>query len=137
MTKLKELERLLGQGQIGRREFLARATAVGALAAVSPAIMSGTAEAATPKQGGTVRFGIGHGSTTDSLDPGTFENAYIWGPAKRDAVAAWAAAKGHTGGGLLTATIAANLPRPPARLTKATRPSSTGGNTSGANRITS
>jgi peptide/nickel transport system substrate-binding protein len=76
MTKLKELERLLGQGQIGRREFLARATAMGALAAVSPAIMSGTAKAATPKKGGTIRFGMGHGSTTDSLDPGTFENAY-------------------------------------------------------------
>ena len=76
MTKLKELERLLGRGQIGRREFLARATALGALAAVSPALLSGTAKAATPKKGGTIRFGMGHGSTTDSLDPGTFENAF-------------------------------------------------------------
>jgi peptide/nickel transport system substrate-binding protein len=67
MTRLKELERLLGQGRIGRREFLARATAMGALAAVSPAILSGTAKAATPKKGGTIRFGMGHGSTTDWL----------------------------------------------------------------------
>jgi peptide/nickel transport system substrate-binding protein len=40
-------------------------------------LMMGTALAATPKKGGTLRLGIGHGSTTDSLDPATYENLYI------------------------------------------------------------
>jgi peptide/nickel transport system substrate-binding protein len=39
--------------------------------------MSGTAHAAEPKKGGHLRVGVGHGSTTDSLDPATFENAFM------------------------------------------------------------
>ncbi len=31
---------------------------------------------AAPKKGGTFKMGIGHGSTTDSLDPATWENAF-------------------------------------------------------------
>ncbi len=61
---------------IDRREFLAAASAVGAAAATA-SIWSGSALAATPKQGGRFRLGLGHGSTTDSLDPATFENLYM------------------------------------------------------------
>lgn len=41
--------------------------------------------AATPKKGGSFRLGVGHGQTTDTLDPATFENgfttnaAFMWG----------------------------------------------------------
>jgi hypothetical protein len=38
--------------------------------------MLNKAEAAEPKKGGTLRAGLGHGSTTDSLDPATFENGF-------------------------------------------------------------
>ncbi len=76
MTKLQELERLLARGKISRREFLARTSALGAVSAISPVLFSGAAVAGTPKQGGTLRVGLGHGSTTDSLDPATFENAF-------------------------------------------------------------
>ena len=38
-----------------------------------------SAFAMTPKKGGTLRVGKGHGQTTDSLDPGTFENGFSVG----------------------------------------------------------
>ena len=37
------------------------------------------ARADEPKRGGTLRLGVGHGSTTDSLDPATFENGFSSG----------------------------------------------------------
>ncbi|MBC6440273.1 MAG: ABC transporter substrate-binding protein [Rhodospirillales bacterium] len=37
------------------------------------------AKAAEPQRGGTLRMGIGHGSTTDSLDPATYENGFTSG----------------------------------------------------------
>ena len=38
---------------------------------------TGTARASEPQRGGTLRIGLGHGSTTDSLDPATFENGFV------------------------------------------------------------
>ena len=35
------------------------------------------ARAAAPKRGGKFRIGIGYGSTTDALDPGTFNDTYM------------------------------------------------------------
>jgi peptide/nickel transport system substrate-binding protein len=54
---------------------LATGVAAGAMAA-GLSIAPGMARAA-PKKGGTLRLGIGHGSTIDSLDPATFENLYM------------------------------------------------------------
>lgn len=71
MSKLKELEFLLEKGKIDRREFLARASALGIAAAVSPALLATKARAATPKKGGRFRLGLSGASTTDSLDPST------------------------------------------------------------------
>ncbi|MDH3472251.1 MAG: ABC transporter substrate-binding protein [Rhodospirillales bacterium] len=76
MANLAELERLLRAGRIGRREFLARASLLGAASLVAPSLMSASARAAGPKKGGHFRVGLGHGSTTDTLDPATFENGY-------------------------------------------------------------
>ncbi|HSH42929.1 MAG TPA: ABC transporter substrate-binding protein [Arenicellales bacterium] len=76
MSEFKRLEHLFSQGKIGRREFMARASALG-LAAAVPSFMSPSAYAATPSKGGTLRIGIGHGSTTDTLDPATYENLYM------------------------------------------------------------
>ena len=70
MSKLRELEALFTKGKITRREFLAQASALGLMAAVSPALLSTPAHAATPKKGGRFRLGVAGGSTTDSLDPG-------------------------------------------------------------------
>jgi peptide/nickel transport system substrate-binding protein len=71
MSKLKELEHLLSQGRISRREFLARASALGLTVAASSALSSTSARAAAAKRGGRVRLGSAGGSTTDSMDPGT------------------------------------------------------------------
>jgi peptide/nickel transport system substrate-binding protein len=71
MSKLKELEHLLSQGRISRREFLARASALGLTVAASSALLRTSARAAAPKKGGRVRLGSAGGSTTDSMDPGT------------------------------------------------------------------
>jgi len=71
MSKLKELELLLTQGKITRREFIARVSALGLMAAVSPALLPASAKAANPKRGGRIRLGSAGGATTDSMDPGT------------------------------------------------------------------
>ena len=71
MSKLTELERLLTDGKITRRDFIARVSALGLMAAVSPALLSKPAKAAAPKKGGRLKIGITGGSTTDSMDPAT------------------------------------------------------------------
>lgn len=78
MSALKELERLLTEGKITRREFMARVSALGLMAAVSPAILAKSAKAATPKKGGRLRLGMAGGSTTDSLDPATMTDAMAY-----------------------------------------------------------
>jgi peptide/nickel transport system substrate-binding protein len=75
MSELKKLEALLSQGKISRRDFLARMSALGVVATMAPSMLIGEAQAA-PKQGGHFRVGLGHGSTTDSLDPATWENGF-------------------------------------------------------------
>ncbi|MEM7403918.1 MAG: ABC transporter substrate-binding protein [Pseudomonadota bacterium] len=74
MSDKNSLEFLVRTGAISRREFLSRASALGIAAGVPGALVSGSAYAATPKKGGSLKVGLGHGSTTDSLDPGTHEN---------------------------------------------------------------
>ncbi|MEE4261194.1 MAG: ABC transporter substrate-binding protein [Desulfobacteraceae bacterium] len=71
MPKLEMLQRLLSEGRISRREFITRVSALGLMAAVSPAFLSGTAKAASPKKGGRLIIGVTGGSTTDSMDPAT------------------------------------------------------------------
>ncbi len=76
MPKLKKLESELRAGRISRREFVQAASMLGLGLAV-PAVLN-TAQAA-PKKGGKFTVGLGHGSTTDSLDPGTYENDFMIG----------------------------------------------------------
>jgi len=76
MSPLKSLEQLLSQGAISRREFVARVSALGLMAAVSPALLVGEAKAAKPKKGGRMRIAATGGSTTDTLDPGTLTSTH-------------------------------------------------------------
>ena len=71
-------------GQISRRSFIRSVVAAGV--AVPAALgMASQVEAMTPNKGGDLIIGRGHGSTTDTLDPGTYENSfatamgYMWG----------------------------------------------------------
>jgi peptide/nickel transport system substrate-binding protein len=74
MSKLKKLEQLLTEGKITRREFIARVSALGLAAAVSPALLASKVGAAKPKKGGRVIMGSAGCSTTDSMDPGTLSH---------------------------------------------------------------
>jgi peptide/nickel transport system substrate-binding protein len=78
MSEPIELEGLLTEGKITRRDFLARLSALGISAALSPALISASAKAATPKKGGRFRIGMAGGSTTDSLDPATITDAMAY-----------------------------------------------------------
>lgn len=62
--------------QFNRRSVLGTATALGMSAAVLPGMSTGV-HAATPKKGGKLRVAITGGSTTDTLDPATFEDAFM------------------------------------------------------------
>ena len=78
MNKQKYLENLsekLTAGQIDRRKFMMSAIATG-IAVPAAMSMASQALAATPKKGGLFRMGLGHGSTTDTLDSGTSENHF-------------------------------------------------------------
>ncbi|RVD69741.1 ABC transporter substrate-binding protein [Mesorhizobium sp. M4A.F.Ca.ET.029.04.2.1] len=66
-----EIERLkfsFDAGQMSRREFLARTSALG-LGAAAVSLLPGSAAADTPIKGGHLKTGIGGGDSTDSLDP--------------------------------------------------------------------
>ena len=69
------LSRELTKGRISRREFLGRSAALGVTGALAVSL-AGQALAAEPKRGGSLKVGLGHGSTTDSLDPGSWENGF-------------------------------------------------------------
>lgn len=74
MQAHKILSEMFSQGKISRREFLARASALGLTAALSPAILNTRAFASVPKKGGRLRIGMADCHVTDSLDP-MFANA--------------------------------------------------------------
>ena len=60
---------------ISRRNFLTTTAAAGAAAAgLSTGLLPGRARAQT--RGGTIRAAIGHGQTTDTLNPGSWENDF-------------------------------------------------------------
>lgn len=71
----KEIQRLYAANKISRRDFLAGAAAVGALGTAATMGMPSPAMAA-PKKGGHMRVGLGTGSTSDVLDPATFDTTF-------------------------------------------------------------
>ncbi len=77
MTQFKDLERAFNRGEIGRRQFLFHATALAGTTALSPALLSGTAQASEPKKGGTLRVGCSGANTSDSLDGATQSDIYM------------------------------------------------------------
>jgi len=76
----KHAQWLIGQAKSGgmsRREFLGRTSALGIALSAGTGLFN-QAYAATPKKGGHMRLGMGHGSTNDTLDPATIENGLQW-----------------------------------------------------------
>ncbi len=70
------LGKRFADGKISRREFIGRTAALGMTTALATTLAGNIAKAA-PKHGGHLRVGVGHGSTTDSLDPATYENGFM------------------------------------------------------------
>ncbi|WP_246717110.1 ABC transporter substrate-binding protein [Oricola nitratireducens] len=68
--------RLLRSGATTRRSFLQASAATGIAAAGFSTGLFPRAAYAAPKKGGTLRVAKGHGQTTDTLNPGTFENGF-------------------------------------------------------------
>jgi peptide/nickel transport system substrate-binding protein len=79
MTELEFWKEQHARGRISRREFLGRAAALGTGAAlISSMVASVEARAAeTPRKGGTLRLGLAGGSTTDSLEPGSYTDSVM------------------------------------------------------------
>ncbi len=75
--RLKQAARAAGQGKLSRRDFMSYALSVGVTAAAAN-MMFATAARAEPKKGGIFKVAIGHGQTTDSLDPATWSNGYTF-----------------------------------------------------------
>jgi len=78
--KLKAAEKAVGLGKLSRRDFMQFVMASGVTLAAAQAMFTRAARA-EPKQGGTFKAAIGHGQTTDSLDPATWSNGFTfaWG----------------------------------------------------------
>lgn len=75
---LEWLRSNLVQGRITRREFMGRAAAAGVAVAAANSLTMESARAANPKKGGHMKLAMGHGSTTDTIDPAIIENGFQW-----------------------------------------------------------
>ena len=76
--KLRQASKAVGLGKLSRRDFLQFAIAGGATLA-SANLMFAQAARAEPKKGGIFKAAVGHGQTTDSLDPSTWSNGFTFG----------------------------------------------------------
>jgi peptide/nickel transport system substrate-binding protein len=75
MSSVKNLSRIGAACKVSRRRFLEGSAALGiSLAAASR--VSAPARAASPNKGGHAKFGFDSGSTSDSLDPVTFDSVF-------------------------------------------------------------
>jgi peptide/nickel transport system substrate-binding protein len=59
------------------RRILLKAAAAAAVGGAATSLGLGMAHASTPKRGGTLRIGLGHGNSTDSFDPATFIGGFM------------------------------------------------------------
>ena len=75
-TQINNKPLILGR-QVSRRDFIRGSAALGIAGTTAGTLLTGNAFAAGGKRGGRPRAGIAHGSTTDSLDPATYENGFM------------------------------------------------------------
>ncbi len=68
MSELAYWNARLAKGALSRREFMGRASALGASSLAISAMLETAQAAETPRKGGVLRLGLAGGSTTDSVD---------------------------------------------------------------------
>ena len=73
----RKIEKLLATAGLSRREFMRRAGLLGIAAPAASGLFASQIATAAPRRGGVFRYGIGGGSTTDSLDPATFTDFFM------------------------------------------------------------
>ncbi len=73
--KLDDMKLQVARGRMSRREFVQLSLVAGLTVATAESLYTQAARA-TPRKGGSFKMGNGHGSTTDTLDPGTWENGF-------------------------------------------------------------
>ena len=72
MTQLEYWANQVKKGRISRREFMGRAAALGVSTSLATTMLSQAGIGAEPKRGGSAKFGLPHGATTDTMDPGNY-----------------------------------------------------------------
>ncbi|MER9580737.1 ABC transporter substrate-binding protein [Mesorhizobium sp. M0276] len=72
--ELNALSKYVAAGRLSRRDFLGRAAALGVGAAVANGLIATAVRAEGPVKGGTLKAGMQGGTSTDSLDPATWES---------------------------------------------------------------
>jgi len=70
------MQRRLQSRQVDRRQFMRGVLATG-LTASAASLLADRAIAAAPKKGGSMVAGIGHGSSTEQLDPGQIAAGFL------------------------------------------------------------
>ena len=80
--KLERMMTEVAEAKLSRREFINFAVAAGMTAAAAQVLFAQAARA-QPKKGGKLRVALGHGSTTNTLDPANYLDNYMatfaWG----------------------------------------------------------
>ena len=80
MSELDYLKHLHAKGRLSRRDFIGRAMALGVSAPMLSGLLASAdalAATETPKSGGNLRLGLGGGSTTDSLNPMSWNDSVM------------------------------------------------------------
>ena len=72
MTELEYWTNQIKKSRISRREFMGRVAALGVTTALATTMLSQAGIGAEPKKGGSAKFGLPHGATTDTMDPGNY-----------------------------------------------------------------
>ena len=68
-SELEFLSRYVAKGKMSRRDFLARATALGVTSTFANSLLSSAVRAEGPVKGGVIKAGLVGGGSTDTLDP--------------------------------------------------------------------
>ena len=77
-SKIDHIRDQLKTGLITRREFAHKLMVLGIAGTSAGTLLTWADQTqAAGKRGGRLRAGIAHGSTTDTLDPATYENGYM------------------------------------------------------------